>query len=186
MSVSLRRMKMMDLMERVCLIGNIDLRRAIIEYIEKNSYLISTTPASIAHHHNYKGGLLQHTVEVHDIAVTLAINVRNKDRPIDMDSIRASAILHDMGKMFLYEASKDNDGRFYYKSRNKPPDHAVIAVTDFQDVTKFPLPKNIHLNILSHEGGWSRTGVSPDTLEASIIASADLVSSRLDNPKWVT
>jgi hypothetical protein len=179
-------MKMMDLMERVMLISNIDLRRAIVKYIEKNSFLISTAPASIAHHHSYKGGLLQHTVEVHDLAVTLAMNVRNRERPVDMDSIRASAILHDMGKIFLYGSNnKDGEGSFYYKLHN-PPDHSVIAVTDFQQVTGYALPKNIHLNILSHEGGWSRTGVSPDTLEASIVASADLVSSRLDCPNWAT
>jgi len=178
-------MKMMDLMERTMLIENPELRKAIIKYIEKNTILICSSPASISHHHNWKGGLLQHTCEVHDIAVTIALNVRNRDRPVDMDSIRASAILHDLGKMFLYEPSKEHEGRWVYKLRN-PPDHAVMAVTDFQEVTHYALPKNIHLNILSHEGGWSRTGVSPDTLEASIVASADLVSSRLDCPTWET
>jgi putative nucleotidyltransferase with HDIG domain len=177
------KMKYMDLTERIMLIGNPELRKAILKYVEINARTICDSPASINYHHNWKGGLLQHTIEVHDIAITIAQNVRNRDRPVDMDSIRASAILHDLGKMFLYEESKENEGKFYYKLRS-PPDHAVMIVADFQDVTRYALPKNIHLNILSHEGGWSRTGVSPDTLEASIIASADLVSSRLDCTSW--
>ena len=177
------KMKMMDLTERMVLIENPELRKAIMKYVELNYKRISTSPASINYHHNWKGGLLQHTIEVHDIAITIAQNVRNRDRPVDMDSIRASTILHDLGKMFLYEESREGEGKFYYKLRS-PPDHAVMVIADFQDVTKYALPKNIHLNILSHEGGWSRTGVSPDTLEASIVASADLVSSRLDCTKW--
>lgn len=177
------KMKMMDLIERAVLIANPELRRAVVKYLEINSVRLNTSPASITHHHNWKGGLLQHTCEVHDLAVAQAINVRNRDRPIDMDSIRASTILHDLGKMFLYEESKEYAGKFYYKLKN-PPDHAVMVIASFQEVTRYALPKNIHLNILSHEGGWSRTGVFPDTLEASIVASADLVSSRLDYPTW--
>ena len=165
------------------LIANPELRRAVIKYIEVNSSKISSSPASVNYHHNWKGGLLQHTCEVHDIAVTIAQNVRNRDRPVDMDSIRASTILHDLGKMFLYEESKLGDGKFYYKLKS-PPDHATMVIADFQEVTRYALPKNIYFNILSHEGGWSRTGVSPDTLEASIVASADLVSSRLDCTSW--
>ena len=177
-------MKMMDLMERARLIDNQELRRAVVLYIEGNAQLISTAPASISYHHNWKGGLLQHTCEVHDIALTIALNVRNRDRPINIDNIRASAILHDLGKIFLYEPSREHEGRFVYRLKS-PPDHAVLAVADFQEVTGYALPRDIHLNILSHEGGWSKTGVSPDTLEASIVASADLVSSRLDCPHWV-
>jgi len=176
-------MKMLDLIERVSLISDLELKRAIIKYIEFNHKAIGSVPASLTHHHNYTGGLLQHIVEVHDIAITLAMNARNKDRPIDMDSIRASAILHDMGKIFLYIPDASYGIGFRYK-REKTPDHAVMGIVDFQEVTHFALPKNIHLNILSHEGGWSRTGVYPDTLEASIVASADLVSSRLDSPTW--
>ena len=58
-----------------------------------------TAPAAKLMHHNYIGGLLQHTYECLDIAKTILSKCNNK---IDSDIVYAACILHDFGKIFEY------------------------------------------------------------------------------------
>jgi 23S rRNA maturation-related 3'-5' exoribonuclease YhaM len=180
-----------DLKQRIRLIENRPLQDAIMSYVNYHKILIEKVPASINYHHNWSGGLLIHTIEVHDLCINMVGMLKGTSRPneykyvdtkkINIDNLRSAAILHDLGKMFLY--TQTGDGHWMYRLKN-PPDHAILVITDFSDVTKFALVKDISLSILSHEGGWSRTGVSPDTIGSSILASADLLSSRLINFVW--
>lgn len=57
------------------------------------------TPAAKLMHHNYIGGLLEHTYECLDIANTLLTKCNNKINP---DIVYAACILHDFGKIFEY------------------------------------------------------------------------------------
>lgn len=57
------------------------------------------TPAAKLMHHNYIGGLLQHTYECLDIANTVLTKCNNKINP---DIVYAACILHDFGKIFEY------------------------------------------------------------------------------------
>lgn len=57
------------------------------------------TPAAKLMHHNYVGGLLQHTFECLDIAKTVMTKCNNK---LDSDKVYAACILHDFGKIFEY------------------------------------------------------------------------------------
>ena len=56
-------------------------------------------PAAKLMHHNYVGGLLQHTLECLNIAEKVTEIFINK---IDKDSLTAACILHDFGKIFEY------------------------------------------------------------------------------------
>ncbi len=56
-------------------------------------------PAAKLMHHNYIGGLLQHTYECLDIAKTILTKCNNKLNP---DKVYAACILHDFGKIFEY------------------------------------------------------------------------------------
>ncbi len=57
------------------------------------------TPAAKLMHHNYIGGLLEHTYECLDIAKTILSKCNDKLNP---DMVYAACILHDFGKIFEY------------------------------------------------------------------------------------
>lgn len=58
-----------------------------------------TTPAAVKWHHNYIGGLLNHTYEVWQIVKRLSEMFK-----IEMlDELQLAAIMHDLGKMYEYE-----------------------------------------------------------------------------------
>ena len=57
------------------------------------------TPAAKLMHHNYIGGLLEHTYECLDIAKTVLTKCNDKISP---DIVYAACILHDFGKIFEY------------------------------------------------------------------------------------
>jgi len=63
-----------------------------------------TTPAAKMMHHNYIGGLLEHTYECLDFADTVMTKCNNKLNP---DEVYAACILHDFGKIFEYVVDKE-------------------------------------------------------------------------------
>lgn len=71
-----------------------------------------SNPAGTRLHHAYIGGLLQHSVDVADLAVAMAGQIEG----VDKDLIIAGALLHDLGK--IREISSQigfpytNEGRF--------------------------------------------------------------------------
>ena len=67
----------------------------LFEYEEE----FKITPAAKLMHHNYIGGLLEHTYECLDIADTVLTKCYNKISP---DNVYAACILHDFGKIFEY------------------------------------------------------------------------------------
>lgn len=68
----------------------------LFEYEEK----FKTAPAAKLMHHNYLGGLVEHTFECLEIAKCLTNNLYKK---IDKSSVYAACILHDFGKIFEYK-----------------------------------------------------------------------------------
>ncbi len=62
------------------------------------------TPAAKLMHHNYIGGLLQHTYECLDIADSILAKCNNK---LNSDKVYAACILHDFGKIFEYILDKE-------------------------------------------------------------------------------
>lgn len=62
------------------------------------------TPAAKLMHHNYIGGLLEHTYECLDIAKTVLTKCNNKISP---DIVYAACILHDFGKIFEYNVDME-------------------------------------------------------------------------------
>lgn len=63
-----------------------------------------TAPAAKLMHHNYIGGLLQHTYECLDIAKNILTKCNNKINP---DNVYAACILHDFGKIFEYNVDME-------------------------------------------------------------------------------
>ncbi len=72
----------------------------LFEYESK----FKTAPAAKLMHHNYIGGLLEHTYECLDIASTVLTKCNNKINP---DIVYAACILHDFGKIFEYDVDEE-------------------------------------------------------------------------------
>lgn len=145
-------------------------------------------PASRNIHHFFKGGLRAHTEEmlfigqsIYDACVFDGIN---------LDELIISIVFHDAGKADLYtlvdgEYGHNTSSLVYTKPHDfiRPLDHSDIPILDWDELG-FNFSWNIRLAILGHMGGWSVTGYYPDTLLASIVASADLISSRIGVTNW--
>ena len=156
------------------------IRQFVINILEKKWNMFSIWPAATNVHHNYKSGLLQHTVNV----VRTAYNISFNYLDIDTDLVLAGSILHDIGKIYEYT----EDGRI--SNEGKLFDHINIGTRIIfeeyyhgQDsVYSFSERDLQHLAhiILSHHGklewGSSRT---PATQEAMIVHYADYIDTNM-------
>jgi len=159
-----------------------DLRNFVIQIIKvNNGNRFFKWSAATNVHHNYPGGLLQHTVNVAKTAYNIAINYKN----IDLDIILSGALLHDIGKLYEYEedGSISTEGKLF--------DHINIGTRmlfeeyyhpRIDGYYKFPERDLQHLAhiILSHHGkqewGSPRT---PATQEALIVHLADYIDTNM-------
>ena len=137
-------------------------------------------PASTSGHHAKLGGLLQHTVEVGNIALTAARSVR-KANP---DLVIAGALLHDVGKVESYEIGA---GGFAYTPCGLLVGHVVLGALMLERrITAAGAPVcsdgqllELQHMILSHHGKLEYgSPVQPMTPEAEIVHWADEASAK--------
>lgn len=136
-------------------------------------------PAAHSHHHNYIGGLLQHTAEV----MTFAYNIASVTDCFT-DHIIVAALFHDIEKVKEYTLEGD------YLPYASEIGHVVGSAMTFRefadknDVSYKDVEAIVHC-ILAHHGRkeWG-SPVEPQTPEAAIVHEADMISSRL-NPLYI-
>ena len=137
-------------------------------------------PGSTKGHHAKIGGLLQHTVEVANIAVTSARAIRKAS----VDLVTAGALLHDVGKVEAYEIGP---GGFAATPCGLLVGHVVLGLLHVErrlttlgdpPCTEGQLLEVRHM-ILSHHGKLEfGSPVVPMTLEAQIVHQADDASAK--------
>lgn len=164
----------------VGLIKSKEIQRFVSNILAKKWNLFVKWPAASNVHHNYKSGLLQHTVNVVKNAYNIAVNYND----IDMDLVLAGSILHDIGKIYEYDENGNISGegklfdhinigtRILFEEYYHGEDH-VYAFSE-RDVY------NLSHIILSHHGklewGSPRT---PATQEALIVHYADYIDTNM-------
>lgn len=155
----------------VRLILNEELRKVVGDYLKGFGEELYNCPASTAFHHAYRGGLVDHTAEMCKLGLFFL------ECPdfwgVNKDYLLASIILHDLGKIGRYEFRGE---KIVHSSLENIKEHEWKAVNDLGD----KLPEEVQRAILSHMGGWSETGFYPDDLLSAVVASVDLISSRLE------
>ena len=153
--------------------------RSLLEKVfsGQNYYSFKTNPAAMTYHHAYLGGLLEHSVDVAELALSMGERVKN----VDMDIIIAGALLHDIGK--LKEISQDVG--FPYTEEGKFVGHislGAMMVNEYAAELQPPfkggkLDELLHV-ILSHHGEMEKgSPVSCKTKEAFIVHYADELDS---------
>lgn len=132
-------------------------------------------PAGKQFHHAYLGGLLEHSVDVCALALSMAMTMDK----VDKDLVIAGSLLHDIGK--VREISQGYG--FTYLDEGRFLGHVAMSALMVQDAaTKLHMqPKSIeqllHI-ILSHHGEKEKgSPVDCSTKEAFIVHYADEINS---------
>lgn len=150
--------------------------RAVVRSVFGNPGFIDTfsaCPAGSGRHHAYVGGLLEHTVSV----ATLCLSLAAAYPQADADLLLAAALLHDVGKTeeLRYGTSFD------YTDAGRLVGHVVLGeriVADAVAAVPRRLPDETALRlshaILAHHGAqeWGAPR-SPCTIEALLLHHAD-------------
>ncbi len=106
------------------MIQDADLRRLVVHTTPLYFY---DCPGAKGHHHAYRHGLIQHTVEVAEIAVSmLECNTDASQR--DIDIMVVAALLHDVAKVNEYILCKDANGNDVIKSGDFTIGHVIESV----------------------------------------------------------
>jgi 3'-5' exoribonuclease len=154
-------------------INNPFIKQLLTDIFDDQEFLTAfiKSPAAKNWHHNYAGGLLEHT-----IAVAVICDFAAHHYPVDRDILIAGALLHDAGKVEEYSMKAAID----FTNIGRLIGHITIAdemvTRKAAAIDAFPaeiLLKLRHL-ILSHHGEYEKGAVRlPQTLEAIVLHYAD-------------
>lgn len=144
----------------------------------KISKSLKTHSAAKSMHHGYMGGLIEHTVYVAETCDFLSTRYKFVNR----DLLIASAILHDIGKVYELSEFPVND----YTDEGQLLGHIVICTELLTEKSKLieGFPKEI-LNLLkhsiiSHHGSLEYGSPKlPSTIEAFILHCADDMDAKI-------
>lgn len=134
---------------------------------------LEEAPAGARVHHAYRGGLLQHTIAVARLTLTLCDLIEDLyGGEVDRDLALAGALLHDVMKRYVYDLKPG--GGYLSSPIGERIDHLTLLVSEMYG-RGFPL-ELIHI-VASHHG--DRGPIDPKTLEALIVYIADLADSEM-------
>ncbi len=137
-------------------------------------------PAAISYHHNYIGGLLEHTLQIAKLA-NKVVEVYGNEY-IDRDILIAGVLLHDIGKVYEYE----NDlGNINKTDEGKLVGHIVKGseiVEKYSSQVEIQEEKKNKIKhiILSHHGEREfGAAVLPKTTEAFLVHMIDNIDAKM-------
>jgi 3'-5' exoribonuclease len=144
-----------------------------------------THAASLEHHHNFKSGLILHTLEVADNA-----NYLSQRFPYcNKDVLISAALWHDLAKIWEYEWKENNGLSSYHMPKFQKTDYVkkihhisgsnaeFTAMAMKNEVDRKTIQEIQHC-IISHHGikDWG-SPVLPESLEAIILHQSDMLSA---------
>jgi len=140
-------------------------------------------PAGVKYHHAYPGGLLEHTVQVMELAAAVA----NCYPQIDRNLLMAGAFFHDLGKLeeLAYQ------GRLAYTDEGQLVGHVILGIRMLEEkvpqaeqLLGEPFPQETLLRlkhmIVSHHGHYEFGSPKlPMTLEALALYCLDYLDAQV-------
>lgn len=154
-------------------------------------------PAARGHHQSYPGGLLEHTINVTTLALSLAdaygapghpgLSFNSGQLPIDRELLICAGLLHDIGKLDTYvlqPLAEVTDANYW--EGHLAIGYATVRsqVQSLLESPPYPgavdeLNKLLHC-ILSHHGILEYgSPVEPACVEAVLLSQADITDARL-------
>ncbi|OGV96757.1 hypothetical protein A2W24_03650 [Microgenomates group bacterium RBG_16_45_19] len=139
---------------------------------------LTIAPGGKLWHHNYVGGLLEHTLKIVEICKKACELYPTLDR----DLLITAALLHDIGKISQYQVGSFID----YSDEGRLIGHIVegdrIVSDKIKQMPEFPevLAMKLRHLILSHQGELQMgSPVVPQTLEAIVLHNADEMDAKV-------
>jgi 3'-5' exoribonuclease len=135
------------------------------------------SPAAYTVHHDYEGGLVEHTLEM----LRLIPAIKESFPKINKDLLTVGVILHDIGKVREFEQKTT----ITFTTEGKLLGHIFIGAEYIKSKMPKDFPKDLqdevlHM-ILAHHGEYEYgSPVKPSTAEAVALNTLDLVSSRIN------
>ncbi len=154
-------------------IQDVYLKELLLSIFEDKEFftLFANSPAAKTWHHNYLGGLLEHT-----ISVTTICDFVTHLYPLNKDLLITGAILHDIGKVYEYHIKPTIDFSVEGRLVGHIPLGDKIICDKAARINNFPkelLMKLRHL-ILAHHGEYEKASARlPQTLEAIVLYYSD-------------
>jgi 3'-5' exoribonuclease len=166
------------LLDLVKLVRDVNCKRLIDSFLADEGFieLFTTSPGGVSVHHNYVGGLLEHTVNTMELA---ALTADRNSGLLDKDLLLTGSFLHDIGKIreIYWEIAKE------YTTEGKLLGHIGIGLLMLEDklsrIKDFPEDLSMLLKhmILSHHGeleyGSPVKPATPEALALHLIENTD-------------
>jgi len=164
---------------------NYHLRNLAESFLADEAFMAKFTaaPAGVKNHHAYKGGLLQHVVQIMELCASVAPHYPE----LDPDLLTLGAFLHDVGK--IEELTYERD--LGYSDEGQLIGHVVIGVVLLEEkirqtkaLAKEDFPQELALRlkhiVVSHQGQYEYGSPKlPMTLEAIAIAYLDDLDAKM-------
>lgn len=154
-------------------IKNENLKELLLNIFEDKEFYtkFAQAPAAKSWHHNYVGGLLEHTVSVATIC-----DFSSHHYPVDRDLVLTGAILHDIGKVREYSLKSSIDFTTEGRLIGHIPLGDQLICEQAAKINNFStklLMKLRHL-VLAHHGEYEFASARlPQTIEAVLLHQAD-------------
>jgi len=155
-----------------------ELRRLAATALERHGPALREHPAAKTIHHAYRGGLLEHTVSMAELAVAVCGHYQE----IDADLVLVGVLFHDLGKLQELGAMPRND----YTPEGRLVGHVVLGRDLLREccdaVPELSAELRLHLEhlVLSHQGLREYgSPVEPSTSEAIVLHFIDNLDSKL-------
>lgn len=165
----------------------------LIEWLETTDFYVA--PASTKFHGNYKGGLLEHSLNVYDTLKDEVSNIMSKTEKIKIneDTIILVALLHDLCKTNLYKVeyrnTKNEYGQwvkvpYYAIEDNEPYGHGEKSVMLASQFIKLTLEEMYsirwHMGFTEGKEQYNYISATYNKYELAVLAHvADLKASYL-------
>jgi len=168
------------LIDMIAMIQDVHLARLLTAIFDDQQIAAAfrAAPAARSIHHDYLGGLLDHTVMV----TRLALDISKYYPHVDRDMLIAGAVLHDIGK--IYELSYENN--FEYTDSGRLLGHIMLGVEiidqKLQLIPDFPDDRAAVLKhlIVSHHGQYEfGSPKRPKMLEALLLSYLDDLDAKM-------
>jgi 3'-5' exoribonuclease len=170
-----------ELLGRIASVESPWVRDLLTRVVERHGDRLRIWPAARQVHHAYRSGLLEHVLQIMQVAVFLAESYGAR-----RDLVIAGALLHDLGKL----EELDYDVAIDYSVSGNLIGHIVIGAGMLMDLVRempeFPgeLAMELEHLILSHHGAKELgSPVKPMTQEALILAAADDLDAKMQQVK---
>ena len=164
--------------------------KGIVEEFRKNEkmwHLYSTIPAGRSLHHTYRRGLLEHSLNVAEMALKMVRQYETK-YPVNPSLVVLAALLHDVGKIFEFQLNPATSVVERYSDRGKLLGHIYMGATWLEKLFLDVCPEEsefkmefLHI-ILSHHGEYEfGSPKKPKTMDALIVSMSDNLDANLDS-----